>query len=216
MTTVCGDTSDVTKVMHPGAAEEQLTEQEILDLLGPQGDDWKNFGRMRTLGLGGVGEVFSATEPCLRRYMAVKILRSEYRSRRSQVASFIREARITAQIEHPNIVPVHRIGYSPDAGVYFTMKEIEGRDLRSIIRALREKKPMADRFASLSRRLEIFIAVCQGIAFAHSKGIVHCDLKPANIMVGNFGEVMIMDWGLAVYRNECMRVPMFHPSTWIA
>ncbi|MBQ4337455.1 MAG: SUMF1/EgtB/PvdO family nonheme iron enzyme [Lentisphaeria bacterium] len=203
MTTHTGDTTTaVTRLMHEDADKAQLTEQEILDLLGPQGDDWKNFGRMRTIGLGGVGEVFSATEPGLRRYMAVKVLRSQYRSCRNQVETFIREARITAQIEHPNIVPVHRIGYSSDAGVYFTMKEIAGRDLRTIIRALREKKTFADRFVPLNRRLEIFIAVCQGIAFAHSKGVVHCDLKPANIMVGNFGEVMIMDWGLALYRNE--------------
>ena len=203
MTTDSGETTiAVTHVMEDGEAKGRLSEQEIRDLLGPLGDEWKNFGRMRTLGLGGVGEVFSATEPGLRRYMAVKILRSEYRSRKAQVENFIREARLTAQIEHPNIVPVHRIGYSPEAGVYFTMKEIAGRDLRSIIRGLREKKTMADRFIPLNRRLEIFIAVCQGIAFAHSKGIIHCDLKPANIMVGNFGEVMIMDWGLAVYRND--------------
>ncbi|MBR2641705.1 MAG: protein kinase [Lentisphaeria bacterium] len=149
MTTHTGDTTTaVTRLMHEDADRAQLTEQEILDLLGPHGDDWKNFGQMRAIGLGGVGEVFSASEPGLRRYMAVKVLRSEYRSRRNQVETLIREARITAQIEHPNIVPVHQIGYSSEAGVYFTMKEIAGRDLRTIIRALKEKKSICGAFYS--------------------------------------------------------------------
>ena len=203
MTTSTGDTLNAATLPMGTAPEEpQLTEQEMRALLGHAGDGWEHFGRMRTLGLGGSGEVFSGKDPGLRRFLAVKILRPEYRSQRKLVESFIREARITAQIEHPNIVPVHRIGYSPEVGVFFTMKEIEGRDLRSIIRALRDKKPAADRFIPLNRRLEIFIAVCQGIAFAHSKGVIHCDLKPANVMVGNFGEVMIMDWGLSLYRND--------------
>ena len=201
MSTETSDLNSVTRLADV-PEDERLSVEALRELLGRTDDSLESFGRLRTIGLGGVGAVFSAMEPGLRREVAVKMLRSDFRMRRRFVENFIREARITAQIGHPNIVPVHRIGCSPEAGVFFTMKRIEGRDLRSIIRDLREKKPSAARFAPLGRRLEIFIAICQGIAFAHSRGIVHRDLKPANIMVGDYGEVMIMDWGLAVYRHE--------------
>lgn len=200
MSTSTSDLNSVTRMMDD-PEHESLSVENLRELLGQADDSLESFGRLRTIGLGGLGAVFSATEPGLRREVAVKILRPYYRMRRRFVENFIREARITAQIGHPNIVPVHRIGCSPEAGIFFTMKRIEGRDLRSVIRELREKKPSAAAFAPLGRRLEIFIAVCQGIAFAHSRGIVHRDLKPANIMVGDYGEVMIMDWGLAVYRH---------------
>ncbi len=191
--------------------DRTLSDEELQAMLGEKGGGGlAGFGRLRTIGLGGVGAVFSAMDPGLRREVALKMLRCEYRSRRKHVAGFIREARITAQIDHPNIVPVHRIGYSPEAGLYFTMKRIKGRDLRTLIRMIRQHDPMASAFFPLSRRLEIFISVCQGVAFAHSKGIVHCDLKPSNIMVGDFGEVMIMDWGLAVYRREKDRSSVGH------
>ena len=201
MSTDTSDLNSVTRVMEDPEGE-RLSIEELRGLLGSEGDSLEAFGRLRTIGLGGLGAVFSAIEPGLRREVAVKMLRAEFRDRRRSVENFIREARITAQIGHPNIVPVYRIGCSQEAGAYFTMKRIEGRDLRSIIRDLREKKPSAAPFLQLGRRLEIFMAICQGIAFAHSRGIVHRDLKPANIMVGDYGEVMIMDWGLAIYRHE--------------
>lgn len=161
-----------------------------------------DYGELAAIGMGGLGSIFAVREPGLNREIALKVLRPEYRNKLHHIERFIREARTTAQIDHPNIVPVHRIGVFDDIGVYFTMKRIEGETLRRIIQSLAERKPEYLRRYSLRRRLEIFISVCQGIAFAHSKGIIHCDLKPGNIMIGDYGEVFIMDWGLARYRQE--------------
>ena len=152
MSSDTNDLNSVTRVMDDPEGEH-LSLEELRELLGNEGDSLESFGRLRTIGLGGLGEVFSATEPGLRREVAVKMLRSEFRNRRRFVENFIREARLTAQIGHPNIVAVHRIGCSQEAGVYFTMKRIEGRDLRSIIRELREKKPSAAPFVQLGRRI---------------------------------------------------------------
>ncbi len=196
------EVTDVTRTLPDSGKSSLLSEEEIRELLDADAGTLKNFGRLQPIGVGGEGAVYSAVEPGLRREVAIKMLLADYRFDRKRVTGFLREARTTAQIDHPNIVPVHRIGYSKDTGIYFTMKRIEGRDLRSVILAIRSKKPSALRFASLVQRLEIFIAVCHGVAFAHSKGIVHCDLKPSNIMVGDYGEVMIMDWGLSMYRRE--------------
>ena len=188
-----------------GAAEgqETLSPEELRELLDlPPGDHITDFKDLTTIGMGGIGSVFSAWEPGLNREVALKVLRPEYRTRGLHVENFIREARMTAQIDHPNIVPVHKLGVFDDVGLYFTMRKIAGRNLHAIIKDLRNKVPDCVREYTLSRRLEIFVAVCQGIAFAHSRGILHCDLKPSNIMIGEYGEVMVMDWGLAAYRAE--------------
>ncbi len=183
--------------------DTSLTEDELRAILQlPSGDDIRDYKQIAAIGMGGLGAVFSVREPGLNREVALKVLRPEFRNQQRHVESFIREARATAQIDHPNIVPVHRIGVFKDVGVYFTMKKIEGETLRSVVRKLADKDPEYLRRYTLRRRLEIFVAIGQGIAFAHSKGVLHRDLKPGNIMLGDYGEVMIMDWGLAAYRRE--------------
>ena len=157
---------------------------------------------MAPIGMGGIGAVFSAQDPALRREIAIKILRPAFRNQLKYVSSFIREARITAQIDHPNVIPVHKLGVFDDAGAYFTMKRVKGITLAQILRKLREGDAEAVRTYTRQRLLEIFVSICNGTAFAHSKGIIHRDLKPANIMVGDYGEVFIADWGLAIYRAE--------------
>lgn len=161
------------------------------------GDDFRDYGDLKLLGLGGMGAVFQADDPALERKVALKILRSNYRNRASNVEKFIREARITAMIDHPNIVSVHRLGVLENIGVYFTMKKINGETLREILRKLSEKQTDYVEKYHLRRLLEIFIAGCNGVAAAHSHGYIHCDLKPGNLMVGRFGEVLVLDWGVA-------------------
>src|SRR5262249_4314972 len=99
----------------------------------------------------------------------------------------IREAQVLARLEHPGIVPVHDVGTLPDGRVYYTMKFVEGHRLDTHIESV----------SSIPDRLRLFLRVCDAVAFAHSRGVLHRDLNPANIMVGPFGEVLVMDWGLA-------------------
>ncbi len=162
----------------------------------------KRFSGIKTIGLGGIGSVLSGYESSLKRDIAIKILRPAYRSKKKFLNRFIREARATAQIEHPNIVPVHELGVMDELGVFFTMKKVEGENLRTVIQQLSENDPEYVVKYTRNRLLEIFIAACNGVAFAHSKGIIHRDLKPANIMLGDYGEVLVMDWGLVKYIGD--------------
>ncbi len=185
-------------IVSENSAVETVAADEIRNRLKLSGvDDIHEYTSMTTIGVGGLGAVFSAREPGLNREVALKILRPEFRNSKNRINGFVREARTTAQIDHPNIVPIHRIGVFDDAGVFFTMKRIEGETLRTVVKKLREGRPEYLRNYTLRRRLEIFISVCQAMAFAHSKRIIHRDLKPANVMIGDYGEVMLMDWGLA-------------------
>ena len=174
--------------------------KELMDI--PNDNTIGQLTDLSPIGVGGIGTVYSAHEPILNREIAIKILRPAYQDRLNFVADFIREARITAQIDHPNVIPVHRLGVFDDVGVYFTMKRVVGVTLAQILRELRGGNSELIRRYSRSRLLEIFISVCHGVAFAHSKGILHRDLKPGNVMVGEYGEVFIADWGLALYRAE--------------
>ncbi len=162
----------------------------------------KKFENLKTIGVGGVGSVMGAHDPVLGRDLAIKVLRPRFRNKRKPIERFIREAKASAQIEHPNIVPIHDLGVLEDVGAYFTMKKVEGENLDQIIEKIRDKNPEYRRKYNLMRMLEIFISICQGVAFAHSRGIIHRDLKPENVMIGDFGEVLVMDWGLVKHLDE--------------
>lgn len=180
-----------------------MSPEELRIALGlHDGENIQDYENIRTIGIGGVGAVLSAYEPGLNREIAIKLLRPQFRDNAKHIETFIREARATAQIDHPNIVPVHRIGVFKDAGVYFTMKKVDGETLRGILKKLRDGQADSRRKYRLNRLLEIYVSVCNAVAFAHSHGILHCDLKPSNIMIGNYGEVLVMDWGMAQYRVE--------------
>ncbi|MEZ4430731.1 MAG: serine/threonine-protein kinase, partial [Nannocystaceae bacterium] len=143
---------------------------------------------MGTFARGGVGKIVRAREPHLERTVALKELRrgSDPDSRER----FIREARLTARLQHPSIVPVYDAGLWPDGDPFFSMKLVSGR---SLARVLREAETLADRLALLPHVL----AVAEAIAYAHSQRIIHRDLKPGNILIGEFGETVVIDWGLA-------------------
>ncbi len=145
------------------------------------------------LGRGGIGRVLSVRDHRLDRQVALKeLLRSDDPEPRRR---FIREARITARLEHPNIVPVHELGERPDGTPFYTMRQIEGRTLAQ---ALKEAEGPRARLALLPA----LVAVCQAVGYAHSRGVVHRDLKPHNVMLADFGEVAVIDWGLARSLDE--------------
>ncbi len=193
-----GIRNDATVPAGSGNGDSQLPDAELRKLLGVMpGEDFSEFDDRKLLGLGGMGAVYSGVEPGLNRGVAIKVLRPQYRHRSDRIEAFIREARLTARIDHPNIVPVHRIGVFNDGGVYFTMRRIAGDTLNNIIAGVRDNSGEYRRNYTLRRLTEIFLSACNGVAFAHSRGVMHGDLKPGNIMVGKYGEVLVMDWGLA-------------------
>jgi serine/threonine protein kinase/formylglycine-generating enzyme required for sulfatase activity len=164
----------------------------------------RRYTLRRQIARGGMGKIIEVEDNDLRRRVALKILRKDMLERLDLVERFLEEAQITGQLEHPNIVPVHEIGVDGRGNLYFTMKLVEGEELSQVIRRLRRKDRVAEREYPLSRLIDIYLKVCEGVAFAHSNGVIHRDLKPANIMVGRYGEVQIMDWGVAkiIGRNE--------------
>lgn len=143
---------------------------------------------------GGMGIVRAVVDDALMRRAAMKILTPSLGMTPRRVAMFIREAQITAQLDHPNIVPVHDIGVDDEGRLHFTMKLVTGETLRELVRGL-PRRPL--RPAELTRHLEIVMKVCDAVAFAHSRGVIHCDVTPLNVMVGDFGQVYVMDWGIA-------------------
>ena len=140
---------------------------------------------------GGMGAIFKGRDPDLGRDLAVKVLLEQHRDDPQLVRRFIEEARIGGQLQHPGIVPVHELGTFADQRPYFTMKLVMGRTLAALLAA--RGHPDEDR----ARFLGIFEQVCQTMSYAHARGVIHRDLKPGNVMVGSFGEVQVMDWGLA-------------------
>jgi CHASE3 domain sensor protein len=154
------------------------------------------------IGHGGIGRVLRGRDPELRRDLAVKVLHDRYRGNVTVERRFVEEAQIGGQLQHPGIVPVHELGRFADGRPYFTMKLIKGRTLADL---LNDRQGV---FHEQGRFLGIFEQVCQTVAYAHSKGVIHRDLKPANVMVGAFGEVQVMDWGLAkVLAGGCDEAP---------
>ena len=177
----------------PGSADAECP----TDIRLPSDADGGMFQELKLLGMGGVGVVYEADDPALERKVALKMLRARYRDNPEMIAKFIKEARITAKIDHPNIVAVHRLGINRECGAYFSMRRIRGETLLAVLRKLREGDPETRRHYTLRRLLNVFISCCNGVAAAHRRNILHCDLKPSNIMIGEIGAVWVMDWGLA-------------------
>ncbi len=144
------------------------------------------FVLLRELGRGGMGSVWEAEDPELARNVAVKVL--DLPDDSGDLAGRLRlEARVLARLEHPGIVPVHDVGSLPDGRPFYAMKLVRGERLDAA----------AARLGTLPEKLRLFLRVCEPVAFAHARGVVHRDLKPENVMVGPFGEVLVLDWGIA-------------------
>lgn len=151
------------------------------------------------LGVGGMKEVLVCTDKESRRRVAVAIPRMDDPE---EYQKFLEEARLTARLEHPNIIPVHEVGTTKDGKPYFVMKLASGLTLAKILKKLREQDPEFLKKYTLEVLLNIFQKICKAVEFAHSKNICHLDLKPENIQVGEYGEVLILDWGLAYEFDE--------------
>jgi eukaryotic-like serine/threonine-protein kinase len=156
---------------------------------------------------GGMATIHRGVDRALKRRVALKQLHAGHEDSLLAVRSLVREAQITGQLDHPNIVPVHELGVDERGRLFFTMKLVEGRSLRDLIVALRSTHERIDESGheiatavehdDLLRLLDVFFKVLDAVAFAHSRGVVHCDLKPDNVMVGDYGQVYVMDWGIA-------------------
>ena len=157
-----------------------------------EGQDF--FSLNRQLGKGGMGVVFGATQESLAREVAVKTLRGEDDCTPSRKAAFLREALTTGALSHPNIVPVHLFGHDHNGRLFLVMKRVEGKPWNTVLR----EAGAARLSFELASQLEILLKVCDAVGFAHARQIVHRDLKPENVIVGEYGEVTVMDWGLAL------------------
>ena len=160
----------------------------------------ERYSRGELLGAGGAGEIFVLADSWIGRDVALKVLREVPEEGETSPAAerFFREARLQGQLEHPSIVPVYDCGRTADGRGYFTMKRIRGVTLEEVLSEHPDSAPLSG-LVPVSRRrlLEAFVRICLAVDFAHSYGIVHRDLKPGNIMLGDFGEVYVLDWGIA-------------------
>jgi WD40 repeat protein/serine/threonine protein kinase len=160
-------------------------------------------------GKGGLGRIWLARDDRLNRDVALKELHPHQAERPHARRRFLKEAQVTGQLEHPNIVPVYELGdRTGDKQPFYTMRFIKGETMSDGIRRYHERRKAseADRL-ELSRLLRCFLDVCDAIAYAHSRGVVHRDLKPENIILGAFGEVLVLDWGLAKMLGETEEIP---------
>jgi serine/threonine protein kinase len=160
----------------------------------------ERFEEVRPLGQGGMGEVVLLKDNDIERMVALKRLPET--NDVDRLLRFVEEIRTVGQLDHPNIVPVHDVGIDHVGRYYFVMKHLQGDTLESIIEKLRRGDRAAHAHYTFPMRLQVFLGVLNALAYAHRKGFIHRDIKPANIMVGPYGEVTVMDWGLARRVNQ--------------
>jgi len=169
--------------------------------------DRVEYTLLKQLGRGGMGEVWEARQESLARQVAIKRIRGDRygeESPRTLESEFRHEAIISARLEHPNILPVHDLGTDAEGRPMIAMKRVHGRGWDAIIAEDWRTLSVSD---FLGKHLPILKSVAQAVAFAHASGIIHRDLKPAQVMVGDFGEVVLMDWGLALYMTDRDKMP---------
>ena len=184
--------------------QERNPEESLLSALPlkPQG----RYKFIRSIGFGGMKGVLLVHDRDTGRDVAMAIM-PDFRDRPvSDLNRFVREAMITAKLEHPNIVPVHDIGIDASGSPFFTMKYLRGSTLAVILRRLRSGDIETASYYNQNRLLQIFMRVCNAVAFAHSRGICHFDLKPGNIHCGDFGEVQVIDWGLSCSEDNINKI----------
>lgn len=155
----------------------------------------ERYKEFTEIGLGGSKKVFKAYDSYSQRYVAYAELRDEVKELLND--SFIREARLTSKLSHPNIIPVYDVGYDDKRGPFFTMELKSGKEFSEILSQLKSQDPAVSNQYNLMELLQVFLKICDAMAFAHSKKVIHLDLKPENIQIGSYGEVIVCDWGLS-------------------
>ena len=201
-----GPPQDSASPTRPGLASTRVLAQESS---GPK------IGRYRVLkehARGGMGRVLLAVDTTIGRKVALKELLSGLRNAsgtpetaatKSIGERFLREARVTGRLEHPNIVPVYEIGTGDDGNLFYSMRFVGGRTLAAQLDEIKARNlPEREKLAARLQLLEAFYDMCNAVAYAHSKGVIHRDLKPSNVMLGEFGETVVLDWGLARVLDE--------------
>ncbi len=194
------DTEAATVISAPlSARTSQVTATAATSTPNAVTNDEFHYQLLSIAGKGGMGTVHVARDTELLRRVALKQLNPEVGNAAALKQRFLREVQITAQLDHPHIVPVYALELAPGGTPAYTMKLVEGRTFHALLNETRdaydnEQKP--DEAHSLSARIEHFLKVCDAIAYAHDKGVIHRDLKPANLMLGRHNEVYVMDWGL--------------------
>jgi serine/threonine protein kinase len=157
----------------------------------------KKYSVGNLIARGGMGIILNAKEWNCRRKVAMKTIGDTRTASKDQILRFIIEAQITAQLEHPGIVPIYELGVDAKDDVFYTMKLLRGNTLVDILEEIKDENQEVVEEYSLIRLLTILTKICEAVGYAHSKGVVHRDLKPENVMIGDYGEVLLMDWGLA-------------------
>ncbi len=165
------DPSQATGLLSALAVHESLPEYEVLGELGQ----------------GSMGVVYRARQTSLNRDLAIKTLKPGLSNPEYDQAMFVSEAVVTAHLVHPNIVPIHDLGRTADGKLFYSMKQVTGTPWHHTIKEM-----------TLEQNLDTFLKVCDGVAFAHSRGVINRDLKPENVIIGDYGEVVVLDWGLAL------------------
>ncbi len=160
-------------------------------------DSLGQFKIIKSLGKGGMGEVLLVEDTACQRVVALKKIRDNLVKFKSIRSRFLREAHIAATLTHPSIIPIFSIHEEKEMA-YYTMPYVEGEELKKILKNTKT----IDQEWGISALMRIFMSICQAVAYCHSKGVLHRDLKPENIIVGKFGEVLILDWGLAIYQGQ--------------
>jgi serine/threonine protein kinase/formylglycine-generating enzyme required for sulfatase activity len=162
----------------------------------------ERYRRIENLAEGGMGIVAECLDGRLGRLVALKSLQPYLLEKETSIAMLEREARVTGSLEHPSIIPVYDAGKTADGAPFYVMRLLKEPTLANVLERLRAGDARVTADYSPGRLLRCFIQVCQAVEYAHSRGVIHCDLKPANILLGGFGEVMVVDWGLAFVVEE--------------
>ena len=160
-------------------------------------NDFRKYEQFQPLGVGGKADLVSCKDGNLGRPVVLKKIKKGTPNYEKELARLLREARITAQLQHPATAPLYEIGQDDDGCWFFAMKKIEGQTLFEIIVGLYNREEAIEKHFNLNRLLTIFLQVCDALSYAHTRGVIHRDIKPENIIVGMFGEVTLIDWGVA-------------------
>jgi serine/threonine-protein kinase len=188
----------------PGTQWSVRTSVSSRDPLESLADTGQRYEMRAPLGEGGMGEVFSALDRRVGREVALKRMRRDKTGRMDLRERFVREARVQGQLEHPSVVPIYDLARDPDGTAYFTMKRIRGETLEEVLDLVRADRRGDGPARTYTRHklLTAFASVCLAMHYAHTSGVVHRDLKPSNVMLGYFGEVYVLDWGVAKIASD--------------